>query len=80
MTTMNATKTTYLLLVIAGACLGYLLPQLVDDTKAELAAQRLTDNIQNEKLVRLEEQMTYLRNDLSEIKQGQKLILQAVGK
>lgn len=78
MTTMNGTKTTYLLLVCVGTIAGYLSSTLLDDTKAELMAQRTTNSQQNEKIARLEEQMAYLRADLSEIKDGQRLILQAV--
>lgn len=74
----NGTKTTYTLLLAAGTIAGWLAAGLADDTKQELVAQRTTNGQQNEKIARLEEQMTYLRADLNEIKEGQRLILQAV--
>lgn len=75
---MPQTRITFAVLVGLSGLAGFLSANLVDDTKSELVAQRTTNNQQNEKIARLEEQMTYVRADLLEIKDSQRLILQAV--
>lgn len=76
--TTTAPKLGWGLLVAAATVAGALGTSLIADTREELVAQRQVNSTQNERLARLEEQMTYLRADLQDIKASQQAILKAV--
>lgn len=78
--TTTAPKLGWGLLVAAATVAGALGTNLLTDTREELATQRQVNNAQNERLARLEEQMTYLRADLQDIKASQQQILKAVSR